>query len=219
MEMTKLYVYLNENAITQLEDNFVDKEDDALRKFLFGFVRGLAKYAKLATVTKKSFDVTVIDKDKQKEDGGNPPKQETIKIKDIDLEAYTLPNNAEWRPKDADEDDIKQVSITVGPKTIKFLKIYGQIFQAKCELYNADLDQTVKGFDKETEIAKPAECIEQIVHEQLIGPVMDNIARSIEEDFDNEFEEANNPDKKKKAGRTGNKKEETPKVETEAITS
>ncbi len=203
--MHKLKVFMNIDALGQLEDEFID-EEDALRKFMFENVKVIARSAKMVTKTQKSFSANVIDKLKQKEDGGNPTKRETIKLKEFKLEKFSVKSDPDWIPKEADEDDITSYVLKVGDKTQAFLEKYCQIFNAKVHLYNKNLDHKVKGFNEERDVAQPAVCFEQIIHEQLIGPVMQKITASIDKEFDDEFEQVNNPDVKKREGRKGNKK-------------
>ena len=65
---------------------------------------------------------------------------------------------------------------------------YFKIYQSRFALYNKSVDKSKRGFDEDT-LAKPAKCWEQIIHEALIGPVMEKIQNSIDKELEEEFTE------------------------------
>ena len=88
--MYDLKVYLTEEAKVQLEDDFVDKEDD-LRHFVYEQIKKLAKQAGMI-VLNKQFVANLLDEDKQ-------TKQETIKLKEFNLDKFALKSDATWLPE------------------------------------------------------------------------------------------------------------------------
>lgn len=190
--MHKLKVFLTEDALVDLEDDYVDKGDE-LREFMFGNIKVLAKQAKMI-VRSKQFMATAIDEDGKQE-------QKAIKLKEFDLKKFTLDSDETWIPENLDVDDCKPYVIKVGPKTIGRLETYVQVYNARVSIYNKSL----KNSNQKLEEAKPAKCFEQIIHEQLIGPVLDKLGKLDDRELDEEFEEINNPKSKKKPNRTGKK--------------
>lgn len=189
--MHKLKVFLTEEALVDLEDDYVDKEDE-LHKFMFGNIKVLAKQAKMI-LRSKQFTAIVINEDGEQE-------QKIIKLKEFDLEKFTVESNPDWIPENLDIDDCKPYIIKVGNKTMSRLKTHTQIYQAKVDLYNKSMSATPKKLEE----AKPATCIEQIIHEQLIGPIMNKLSILDDAELDEEFEQVNKP-KSKKPNRTGKK--------------
>ncbi len=191
--MHKLKVFLTEEALVDLEDDYIDKEDE-LHRFMFDNIKVLAKQAK-QIVRGKQFMATVIDEE------GLQNNKKIIKLKEFDLEKFTLKSDPDWIPDNFDTDDCKHLVTKVGDKTMNRLKTYVQVYQARVHLYNKSL----KNSNQKLEEAKPAECFEQIVHEQLNGPVMDKLAKLDDKELDDEYEQINNPKSKDKPNRTGKK--------------
>jgi len=178
MEMHTLQVFLNEDALVQIEDEFVDKEDD-LRHLVYDPIKVIAKQAKMILLNKQ-FVANVMDDEQQQE-------QKTIKLDEYDLEKHVVKSDPTWLPDNLSEEDSKPYKIRVGEKTWKYLQMYFQLYEARIDLYNKSLDRGAKDYEKQK--AKPAECWEQIVHEQLIGPVMQKIDKSIDKELEDEFKE------------------------------
>lgn len=176
--MHYLQVFLNEDALVQLEDEFVDKEDD-LRHLIYDPVKQLAKQAKMI-ILNKQFVANVMDEDQVQ-------KQETIKLKDFDLDKFAYKSNPEWLPENISQDEATPYKIRVGDKTWKLLETFFKLYDARVHLYNKSLDRSDKDYKKKK--AEPATCWQQIIHEQLIGPVMQKIDKSIDKDLEEEFKE------------------------------
>ena len=196
MAMHYLQVFLNEDALVQLEDEFVDKDDD-LRHLVYDPVKTLAKQAKMILLNKQ-FVANVIDEDQKQ-------KQDTIQLKDFNLDKYAVKSKPDWLPDNINTADAKPYKIRVGDKTWGLLETFFKLYQARVSLYNKSLDRGDK--DYEDKKAKPAECWEQIIHEQLIGPVMAKIDKSIDKELEDEFKEVYEGKKdkaeKKRKKRTG----------------
>lgn len=199
MQMSKLKVFLTEDSLIELEDDYVDKEDE-LRDLMFGWVKSLAKNAKMI-LRNKQFVANL----KPYDDGAQ--HTETIKLKKFKLSNYTIKHDSDWIPDNLDADDCKSYIIRIGPNTLDRLETYCQVYQARVVLYNKSL--TDAELKIENRKAKSAKCFEQIIHEALITNVMEKLNKLDDKEFDNEFEEVNKPKseqaKEKKAKRSGKK--------------
>ncbi len=185
--MHKLKVFLTEESLIELEDDYVDKENE-LRDLMFGYIKSLAKNAKMI-MRNKQFLANL----KAFEDGS--PNTETIKLKKFNLSKYSIKHDADWIPENLDADDCKPYIIKIGPKTMDRLETYCQVLQAKVSIYNkslTDADRKIK-----VKMAVPAVCFEQIIHEALIQNVMQKLNQLDDQEFDKEFEEVNKPMSKK----------------------
>jgi len=178
MAMHYLQVFLNEDALVQLEDEFVDKEDD-LRHLIYTPVKNLAKSAKMILLNKQ-FVANVMDDDQKQ-------TTETIKLKDFKLDKFAPKSDPDWRPENVTDSEAKPYKIRVGDKTWDLLETSFKIYNARIDLYNKSLDKDDKNYEKNK--AEVAECWEKIIHENLIGPVMQKIDKSIEKELDSEFKE------------------------------
>lgn len=196
MAMHYLQVFLNEDALVQLEDEFVDKEDD-LRHLVYDPVKTLAKQAKMILLNKQ-FVVNIMDEDQKQ-------KQDTIKLNEFNLDKYAIKSKPDWLPENIIAAEAKPYKIRVGDKTWGLLETFFKLYQARVYLYNKSLDRSAKNYEDNK--AKPAECWEQIIHEQLIGPVMEKIDKSIDKELEEEFKEVYEGKKdkaeKKRKKRTG----------------
>jgi len=189
MGMHYLQVFLNEDALVQLEDEFVDKEDD-LRHLIYDPVKTLAKQAKMI-ILNKQFVANIMDEDQQN-------KQETIKLKEFSLDKFAVKSDQEWLPENVTKEEAKPYKIRVGDKTWGLLETFFKIYDARVDLYNESLDRGDKDYEKKK--AKRAECWQQIVHEQLIGPVMQKIDKSVDKELEDEFKEVYKPKSEQKEG-------------------
>lgn len=188
-----LQVFLNEDSLVALEDEFVDKDDD-LRHLIYDPVKSLAKQAKMILLNKQ-FVASVMDDDyKEKE-------QKTIKLDEFDLEKFSVKSNVDWLPENVTKAEAKPYKIRVGDKTWGLLETFFKLYNARISIFNKSLDRGAKDYEKSK--AKPATCWQQIIHDQLIGPVMVKIDKSIDKELEKEFEEVYKPkeDKKEKAAK------------------
>lgn len=186
-EMHYVSVFLNEDALVQLEDEFVDKEDD-LRHLVYDPVKTIAKAAKMILLNKQVVCNTYD------ESAPNKAGQETIQLEDVDLEKFNVKSDPDWRPENVSEDG-KPYRIRVGEKTWNWLITYFQVYQLRVKEYNKTLPRKLQ--DDEKRAAKPATCYEQILHEALIAPVMQRIDKSLDEELEDDFTEANKSKKDK----------------------
>jgi len=179
MAMHYVQVFLNEDALVQLEDEFVDKEDD-LRHMVYDPVKGLAKAAKMILLNKQ-FVCNVYDESEPQNAG-----QKTLQLEDLNLDKFKVDSDPDWRPENV-SDTGKPYKIRVGDKTWNLLTSYFQIYQVRVSEYNKSLPRKLQ--DNEDKAAKPAKCYEQILHEALIQPVMQKIDKSIDDELEDEFKE------------------------------
>jgi len=191
MAMHHLQVFLNEDALVQLEDEFVDKDDD-LRHLVYDPVKQLAKQAKMILLNKQ-FVANLYD-----EDAANNSKQETIKLKEFNLDKFAVKSDVDWLPENVSKDEAKPYKIRVGDRTWKLLETFFKLYDARVDIYNKSLDRGMK--DYEDKKAKPAKCWQQIIHDALIGPVMQKIDKSIDKELEDEFKEVYKPKSEQKEG-------------------
>jgi len=199
--MHELKIFMTEESLIELEEEYIDKPED-LRNLVFGYLLKLTKEAK-STLRNKQFGANVIDTEMQEDKGGNPQKVDKIKLKNYDLKKCTRPLNPDWIPENLEKDDCKVYKIKVGNKTFERLVVYGQLHEARVRLYCKNLDESVPGFDEDRDKPKPAECLEQIIHEQCISHIVDILDKIDEKEQRAEFKEINDPDAKKKEDRKG----------------
>lgn len=197
MAMHYLQVFLNEDALVELEDEFVDKDDD-LRHLIYDPVKQLAKQAKMVQLNKQ-FVANEYD-----EDAPNKTKQETIKLKDFNLDKFAVKSDVDWLPENVTKEEAKPYKIRVGDKTWDLLEMFFKLYNARVDLFNKSLDRNDKEYEKKK--AKPAECWQQIVHDSLIGPVMLKIDKSIDKKLEDEFKEVYSDKKKEGPKRDKRKK-------------
>ena len=186
--MYKLKVFLTEESLIELEDDYVDKEEE-LRTLMFGYVKVLAKTTKMI-MRNKQFKVGL----KAFDDGSE--HTEVIQLKKFKLSKYTLKHDDEWIPENLDASDCKPYIIRIGPKTMDRLETYAQIQQARVSLYNESLTDADRKI--EARKAKPFKCFEQIIHDELIVKIMQKLSMSDDKEFDKEFEEINKPKSEQK---------------------
>ena len=187
----QIKVFLAEEALIALEDHFVEKDEDALRKFVFDQVKGLARTAKLVKMN-KSFSGNVEIKDGEPDE----TKLETWYLKDVNLAKFTLKEDPNWLPKNVDKDDVKTYILKVGEKTWNALQIFVQTHCARIKFYNDSLDENDRRY-KIKKLDKP-ECFEQVIHESIIPGIFTKIAANIDEELEKEFDKVNEPPEKKK---------------------
>lgn len=181
-----LKVFLSEDALVSLQDQFVDKEK-ALQKFIYEQIRGLARTAKLCKVNQQM--MANIEKD-------GVMAQETYNLKDIDLDDYTLKSDEKWLPEKYDKDTTTFYALKVGDNTYDLLLLFGQIYNARIDLYNDSIPDG--DAQKKSKILEPAKCMEQIIHGQLITPIMNKISENIDKELDKEYDDLMKEDKKEK---------------------
>ena len=184
-------IFLAEEALVALEDHFVDKDEDALRKYVFDQIKILARGAKLIRMN-KSFSGNIEVKDGEP----NETKPETWYLKDVKLEKFTLKEDTNWIPKNMDKDDVKIYSIKVGEKTWEALRIFVQAHCARLKFYNDSLNESDKRYNDKL-IEKPS-CFEQVIHESIIPQIYQKIATNIDDELQKEFDKVNEPPKKDK---------------------
>jgi len=181
-----LKVFLSEDALVSLQDQFVDK-DKALQKFVYEQIRGLCRTAKLCKINQQM--MANIEKD-------GVMAQETFNLKDVDLEEYTLKSDENWLPEAYNKDSTTFYALKVGDNTYDLLRLFAQIYNCRIDLYNDSIPDG--DAQRKSKLLKPAECIEQIVHGQLIQPIMVKITENIDKELDKEFDDIMKEDKKEK---------------------
>ncbi len=195
---------MNEETKIALEDCFVDSENTDARKFIFGLIKNACQDAKRCERNK----VTPINK--RQENG--QLKQEEHKLKGINLEDYTLDENPGWLPKNMDKEDNTPIELKLGDKTMKFLKIFGQLVIIRHEQFNTAEDEYLKEqkIEMADRIADPKQlekwiksqedarkdrleqtpnCLEQAIFTSIWPQVQQKVDAADGKVFDDEFEE------------------------------
>ena len=190
MAMHYVSVFLNEDALVLLEDEFVDKEDD-LRHLIYDPVKQMAKTAKMQT-TQNQFIANTYDEDAPDKKG-----TETIKLAEFDLDKFAVSSDPNWLPDNIDAKDAKPYKIRVGDKTWNLLLEYFKFYNARCDVFNKSLPSNLREDDDTRAI--PAECYEKILHESLIGTVLRKIDKAIDKELEDEFKEVYATNKEKSA--------------------
>jgi len=178
VEMHTLQVILSEDLLVQIEDEFVDKEDD-LRHLVFDPIKTVSKQTAMIKSQKK-FVANIMDDDQER-------SQKTVKLEDVDLDKYDLKSDPDWLPENITKEDVKPYKIRVGKKTWDYLLFYFKIYSAKIDLYNETLDRGAKDYEENK--AVHAKCWEQIIHEIMIGPVLTRINKAVDKELEEEFKE------------------------------
>jgi hypothetical protein len=186
-------IFLVDDAYVELEDAYVDKEKD-LRAEVSQQIKTLCKSAKMSKVNKS---VIVNLKETDEETAQRKMKQDTVPWKDAKVDKYEVSYNPDWIPEKMEKADVKVYTQKVGDTTMRYLKLFYQIYCARIDLYNDSLEATEK-----SEIAEQPKCFEQVIHEQLVNSLNQIIMKNIEKEFDAEFKEVEQAleDKKPKAG-------------------
>ncbi len=184
-------VFLAEDALIALEDHFSDKDDDALRKFVFDQVKIISRNAKLIRMNK-------LFTGKIEVKGGEPDetKLETWHLKDVNLDKFELDEDPDWIPKRMDKKNTKSYSIKIGDKTWDGLQLFAKVHLARIKFYNDSLTESDKNY-KDKFIEKTI-CFEQVIHEAILPGVFEKIAENIDKELDDEFDKINEPPKPKK---------------------
>ena len=192
MAVHKVRIFLTSDAHAELMDRYLDKEDE-LRKFIFDQIKGLATIAKMVKLKKVFIYNTEID------DGGNKKrirKEETMPLKDANIEKYILPNNPDWLPEDLEREDSEPYVYKVGDKTWDYLMLFCKIISARTVFWNKSIRKADP--DRKNKLGKIPECNEQILHDNLYAIIFTKIAEVAMEEFDEEDELMNAPPKKEK---------------------
>lgn len=186
-------IFLVDDAYVELEDAFVDKEKD-LRSEVNKILKTIIKSAKMTKINKTM--VVNIKKDDE-ETGERKMEQDTIKLKEVNLEKFVLESDPSWIPEKMDKDEVKIYSQKVGDATWKYLQYFSKIYGARLDKYNKSLNS-----DEDKQKAEFPKCFEQLIHEQLISGINTIITKHIEKEFDKEFKELEDAEdnKKPKAG-------------------
>ncbi len=125
---TTVKIPMNEETRIALEDVFVDAQNMDARKFIFDALKNACQDAKRSVRN----GVTPINQ--RQEDG--QMKQTEYKLKDVDLEKYTLNDNEGWLPENLSKEDNTPIELKLGDNTMKYLKIFGQLVNIRHEQYN-----------------------------------------------------------------------------------
>jgi len=110
----------------ELDDSFIDREE-SLEKFIFTTIKKIVKDAKTGKLAKK-LGIQTLEKGQLKND--------TVKLKDINLSEYSLSSNPTWLPEDVEASEVKYIDYKVTDKTHEYLVLYFQMLMYRIEVYN-----------------------------------------------------------------------------------
>lgn len=180
-------VFLHEDALAELRDQFLDKESD-LDRFIFEQTRVLARSAKQVKLNKQFSANIEVD---------GLVKQENFTTKEHPYKKFQpLKEDSAWIPEKMIPEETKTYQIKVGEKTWDYLKLFSQIYQLRIKMFNDSIPSGDKRKKEKTVVM--AVCLEELIHEQLIQHVMMKIESGIDKEFDEEFEEVNKPKRTKR---------------------
>jgi hypothetical protein len=127
---------MNEETRISLEDCFIDAANTDARKFIFDALKNACKDAKRCIRN----GVTPVNR--RQEDG--QMKQEEYKLKDVNLDNYSLEDNPNWLPENLTSEENKPIELKLGENTMKFLKSFGQLVGVRHEQFNIAEEEYLK---------------------------------------------------------------------------
>ncbi|MHA2055313.1 MAG: hypothetical protein ACW99F_17170 [Candidatus Hodarchaeales archaeon] len=133
---TTIKIPMNEETRIALEDVFIEQDTMDARKFIFDALKNACQDAKRSTRN------NVSPVNQRQEDG--QMKQEEYKLKDVNLESYSLEDNPNWLPDNLSAEDNKPIELKLGDNTMKYLKIFGQLVNIRHEQYNIAEEKYLK---------------------------------------------------------------------------
>ena len=172
----KIKLYLDEDALTELQDQYMDKETE-LRKELQAFIKNMFVNTKGAELNK-----TLVCGMEVEEDGKRVTKNEPVPFKDIDFTKFVVKFNPSWKPKEIDKPTYYELA--VGDATYKKLVTEAQYFMIRVDKYNGSISKDKKKADVPT-------CFEECMYQNLYQPTMSLIMKKVGNVCDDEFEELN----------------------------
>ncbi len=176
--MTKtIKLFLPSQFHEELLYQYEDKDSD-LRKLVFGFLTPLGKQAKLA-VLNGVVQARVFKDGKM--------SIEEKELKEVDLEKNAPKSNPNWIPEKVTKEEITIYEQQISDRLYDDLVFFGKMFCVRLELYNNSLDKNDK--DYKDKVAKMPACFEQIIQDNVINQLVEAVAKNIDGEYDEEFEE------------------------------
>lgn len=178
MATSTLKIFMTEDAYVALQDEFADKKENELFRFVFEEVKKLARAAKMTQLTGvvacRVFDKTTLQL-----------KEERLNLADHALP--TVPSDPSWVPENLKKQKIMPLEIKLGSKTTENLKVFAQIYQLRVQRYNESIPKEHP--DRNSMLGIPAKCVEEIYHNTLIDNILKKVEDNVVSDFDAEFSE------------------------------
>lgn len=128
---TTLKIPLTDTFFDEVEDAFIDKPITA-QKFIFGLIKTMCKDAKAGKLN-RTCSVNLIKE--------GQVVQEFVKLKDVNLEDYTLQSDPNWLPKDGEKEHTRYWEHMVTDKTMEYISMYCQYVGLRFERYNASVEK------------------------------------------------------------------------------
>jgi len=176
--MTKIIPLFLPNAMFEEVLYQFENKDTDLRKLIFGLLTPLGKQAKMVALG-GSIQARVY------KDGKLTMKD--VDLKDVDLEKTAVKSDSEWIPTKVTKDEIKIIKHTVSNRLYEDLMLFSKVFCARLTLYNESLDKKDK--DYKTKVATMPVCFEQVIQDNVVGPLSQAVATNIDSEYQVEFDE------------------------------
>lgn len=165
-------------------------KEGELRKLVFDILKPLAKQGKMVLLNQtiqarvyKDGKITLDSKE----------------LKEINLEKTAVKSNPDWIPPNSNKEELETYTQTISDRLMEDLILFGKVFCARLEMYNASLDKNSK--DYESQFAKMPECFEQIIHDNVLVSLANSMSENIDKDYDEEFTEMEKKLESKKPSR------------------
>jgi len=182
MVYNKVKIFLQENAYAELEDSFVDKEQE-LRAEIQKTIKQMHQNAQMVE-TNRTLNVNVESDQIDPRTGQPAPKMEHIPFEEIDFSKYHISSDPEWTPENIPKEQCKVWQKSVSDYTWKYIQLYAIHLCARYDIYNQRLNKDDPQYESKKNTLPT--CFEQVMHESLISPlmkiIMDNIGKRIDEE-------------------------------------
>lgn len=172
-------IFLTKDSYGELIHQFKDKEDE-LKKTMFRFVLPIAKIAKI-TKLNRQLQLNVPD--------GNKQKVDTMDFKDIDWDEIPVEPNAKWSPEDFKPEELQAYQLSITDRMWKEVCFFAKMHYVRQMEFNKRLDTSEKDYEERKK--EMPTCVEQVLQEAVINPIMQKIQDNIDADFTKEWEEMN----------------------------
>lgn len=176
-----LRVFLSEDALVTLQDKYIEQDETAIHRFIFGIVRDMARSAKMVLMSGE-LALAVFDEIGQM-------RQEKITLKEITKPEIV--HNKDWMPESKGE-KLVPYELKVGEKTYGLLITAYEHYLIRGAKYNESLPvNTPDGrpdLNRKQKLITLASCFEEFLHGGLIMPIMQEVENSINSELDKEFD-------------------------------
>ena len=173
-----LKIFMTKNTLTTLEDHFIDS-NSTVHRFFYEKLRELAKTSSVCD-DQRSVQVNIVEEGKM--------VQKEFPYKEINLEAFTIPENSSWRPE-IEEGELAIFEMKVGEKTFQHLVNFGRISAIGADKFNKSIPKIGEKLDPRFKELEVPECFEEFINNSLSQPIVTLLQKSAQDIFDKENEE------------------------------